>query len=511
MIIDPKLELLLEEIGTALDLSEAQYAAVVDRYEAVARHLSKDDSLLKDFNPDIMPQGSFLLGTMIKPILEDDELDVDIVCRLRSKRTHWAQFHLKQEVGEQIKKDDRYENMLDKEGRRCWTLLYAEDTKFHLDILPSVVSEDHFSLLERRFTDLSSNDIEALSIRITDKTLPNYKTDTNLQNWLKSNPFGYAAWFNDRKMTTEKRRNIPLNESIKPLPRYEKKKEPLQRVIQILKRHRDIMFGGDEHKPISIIITTLAAKSYRGETSIFDALINILSSMENHIKYIFSHEHQKKIAWIENPVNDTENFADKWADTPQKEEYFYLWINKAKEDFATVGQIEYTLAYRNLKGLLGTRAVNEGFRNAGLMQFINESYLPSEFDSTIFKVPHRENPKWPLNLKSHVEIHGHYKNGKKSFTIFPTMYIPKGCDIYFTAGTNVKRPFDVYWQVVNTGEEAQSQGGLRGQIFHSKTLGKGGLRQKEFSSYTGTHWIQCFIVKDGICVARSYEFIINIK
>jgi len=88
--------------------------------------------------------------------------------------------------------------------------------------------------------------------------------------------------------------------------------------------------------------------------------------------------------------------------------------------------------------------------------------------------------------------------------------IPKYCDIYFVAGTNVPRPFDVYWQVVNTGEEARSVNGLRGGIYPSKTLGVGGLRQKEYSSYKGNHWIECFIVKNDICVARSNEFMVNI-
>ncbi len=36
------------------------------------------------------------------------------------------------------------------------------------------------------------------------------------------------------------------------------------------------MFGDDESKPISIIITTLAARAYNGETDIFTALNNIL-------------------------------------------------------------------------------------------------------------------------------------------------------------------------------------------------------------------------------------------
>jgi hypothetical protein len=69
----------------------------------------------------------------------------------------------------------------------------------------------------------------------------------------------------------------------------------------------------------------------------------------------------------------------------------------------------------------------------------------------------------------------------------------------------------VYWQVVNTGPEAASVGQLRGSIFPAASRGVGGLRQKEATSYTGMHWVECFIVKNGVCVAHSQEYVVNIK
>ncbi|MCX6210802.1 MAG: nucleotidyltransferase, partial [Bacteroidetes bacterium] len=306
-----KIDKILVEIGVALDLTKAQYDVIESRYTAVGNHLKKDTSLLRPYSPTIMPQGSFLLGTMVKPILEDDELDVDIVCRLSGKKESWAQIDLKQEVKKQIEADDTYKQMLNKEeGKRCWRIDYAEDTKFHMDILPSIVGVNHYTLLEKTFSNLSSQDVTSLAIRITDNTLNNYKWDKNTQNWLPSNPFGYAAWFNERKKTTTQKLRL-LSESIKPLPKYQAEKMPLQRAIQILKRHRDIMFGGDDDKPISIIITTLAAKSYNGELSIVDTLINILANMKSHINYEWSSVHNRSIAKIENPINTEENFADK--------------------------------------------------------------------------------------------------------------------------------------------------------------------------------------------------------
>lgn len=502
---------LLNEIGALLDLTENQYKEIEDRYNAVANHLSKDTSLLRDYQPDIIPQGSFLLGTMVKPIMDDDEIDVDLVCRLKHKHDSWAQHHLKEEVGDQIKADDTYKKMLKpfEGGRRCWRLNYAEDTKFHMDILPAVISRVHFAILEKRFSDLSSSDFESLSIRITDKYLDNYKTDVNTVNWLKSNPFGYNGWFRDRMRTKTQR--MLLAESVKPLPKYLKDKSPLQRSIQILKRHRDIMFGGDEHKPISIVITTLAGWAYDGEQDVVSALQKILADMRSHIKYVYSSEYNKEVAFVANPVNPQENFADKWQEHSQKEENFHAWLDKAQLDFSVLQGKDAATVYRTLKSILGARPVNEAFRKTGLHSVINENYLPVAFNQTSLSVQHRESPRWPMKLNYQVEISGHYKQGKKRFSIYPNTKVPKNCDIFFIANCTVRRPFEVYWQVVNTGDDALKDNGLRGEIFLSKTLGVGGLTQKEYSRYSGIHWIQCFIVKDNQCVAKSYEFLVSIE
>lgn len=510
-----KINDLLENIGQVLDITEAQHELVEKRYTSVANQLSQEGSQLSLYRPEILPQGSFLLGTMIRPIMEDDELDVDLVCRLTGKKSDWVQKNLKEVVRDQLLyNNDDYKRMLDEEGNRCWTLVYSGD-KFHLDILPALVgNNNHVNLSERSFSNLDKSDLEAISLRITDRRELNYATEINPNYWLKSNPFGYAAWFKERSKVGYLR-TVLLSESITPLPDYRKVKDPLLRVVQILKRHRDIMFGGDEHKPISIIITTLAAKAYNKEDNVIDALVNILANMHLHMKKVYSQKHYKEIWWIENPVNNEENFADKWPLEQQKEDNFFSWLEKAKSDFSTLKNMDPSTAYRLLKNILGTRSVNEAVRNLGFDELITENLKPVNYSSQMLSVPHREQPRWGMSLVYNCDIYGRYNDvtdNKKSKSITSQTVIPKNCDIYFTATTNVPKPYDVYWQVVNTGEEAKNAFmGLRGGIFHAKTLGKGGLIQKEHSEFTGLHWMECFIVKNGVCVARSSEFFVNIK
>jgi len=505
-----ELNRLLDNIGIALDITEAQYQTVIDRYTAVGNHLCKDGSILKPYSPEIKPQGSFLFGTMIRPIVEDDELDVDLVCRLRGKKTDWTQARVKNAVGDQLKDNDDYKRMLDDEGNRCWTLVYHEASKFHMDILPAVIEEKQLLLLEKSIRNMTQAEVEQLAINITDKRRPDYRTETNSGRWMKSNPWGYAAWLKERARL-DLSKSFSIREAVEQLPKYQKEKEPLLRIIQILKRHRDIMFGGDECKPISIIITTLAAKAYNKETDLITAINNVLAGMERYIVTKFSPEHSRNVDWISNPVNDCENFADRWVLEPERRDRFYDWLEKAKSDFACLHTCDITQAYRYLKELLGTRSVNEAVQEVGMGKLITETYQPINYQPSLLSVAHRERPSWDLNLKYKVEVHGRYKTSAgKNYSITTKTTVPKNCDIYFVAGTNVPKPFEVYWQVVNTGEEANRSGGLRGGIFHSKTAGKGGLNQKERSQYKGLHWVECFIVKGGVCVARSYEFFVNI-
>ncbi|MDR3327610.1 MAG: nucleotidyltransferase [Prevotellaceae bacterium] len=329
---------ILETLGETLDISESQYDATVRSYGAVGEWLAKPESTLAPYNPIIRPQGSFMLGTMIKPINEKDDLDIDLVCELTGKAPQWTQYNLKQAVGNRLKSNEIYNKMLDKEGRRCWTLIYAESSNYHMDILPSLVSDGYSLILEKRLSaSASDSNYDSLAIRITDSKQGNYYTDTNPENWMKSNPFGYGGWFLNRA-TIEMRKSMLMSASVNPVPKYQKEKLPLQRVVQILKRHRDMMFNGSEDKPISIIITTLASRAYKKETSIIDALISVATSMRNFIESRYDTKTGKFVKWVANPVNPEENFADKWVEFPQREKNFYKWLDQVESDIQIIVQ-----------------------------------------------------------------------------------------------------------------------------------------------------------------------------
>lgn len=345
---------ILEKLGESLEISKTEYDAAVVSYQAVGNQLSKEGSILAIYNPEIIPQGSFLLGTTIKPVNELDDIDIDLVCQLLGTLMQWTQKELKEKVGVQLIDNKTYEKLLEvPDGRRCWTLKYREDAqdssqKYHMDILPAVVDSNFKKNIRAIYEARNIEAMDQLAIRITDKELTNYPTEKNHLFWLKSNPFGYALWFQDRALIAGKK--AFLSEAlVQEVPQYQKEKLPLQRVVQILKRHRDMMFSkpeDKEDKPISIIITTLAARAYNKETGILEALYNVVGKMESFIEDKWDEDKQKVIKWIGNPVNsDEENFADKWEDHPQRQINFYKWLKQVKLD------IERTTAIQGLPAI----------------------------------------------------------------------------------------------------------------------------------------------------------------
>lgn len=255
---------LLEEITKQLDISPSMYKLAVERYETIAKYLQE-----KGIEADFYPQGSFRLGTVTRPIKngKDSEYDIDLVCHMTRNKNETTPSDVKNAVGDALKQDARYRDLLDDEGRRCWTLLYADiqEIGFHLDILPSV-SEDQEQILLLTTTHGISPALAQSAIAITNKSESAY-------SWASSNPRGYADWFDEinepllnmiekeaRKHLFEANRTIYA--SIDDVP-SQLIRTPLQRVIQILKRHRDVRFMGhdlEDDKPISMIITTLTSQ-----------------------------------------------------------------------------------------------------------------------------------------------------------------------------------------------------------------------------------------------------------
>lgn len=327
-------KMLIEKI----ELPEQAYDMASERYKNLGEYLTREESAILKFKPRISPQGSFRLGTAIRP-LGNEEYDVDLNCVLNEglSERNITQKELKDHVGNELEKYRQARGIKDelKEKRRCWRLNYADEMSFHLDIVPGIPAaqgkQEHLEKSMATHTELPLGLKDVLSkhaLYITDNEDPDFEKISD--NWHVSNPEGYAKWFEYRMRLSRfflERQAALLNKSVDEIPQH-RLKTPLQQTIQLLKRHRDVMYSQrrycSDYKPISIIITTLAARAYDGENNIGEAILAILEGMQGKIN--------DKEPRIPNPVNPEEDFADKWKADKKLEENFRIWLIHAKRD-----------------------------------------------------------------------------------------------------------------------------------------------------------------------------------
>jgi hypothetical protein len=277
-----------------------------------------------------------------------------------------------------------------------------------------------------------------------------------------------------------------------------------------------------------MVISVLAAQVYRNESTIYETLKNIVSFLDRHAQQLeASYRFDEAISrsaynlitlqansewYIPNPTNSGENFADRWhleenGVKHARARAFFDWVKWAKQDFIDIAE-----------------HLDEGFYSGKLGFGGTGKSGGSGTDVSIFKVAHRQLPKdkWPMQNTFRAEITASFnKDGWRIFPDQSTDYsirsgdqVPPKRKICFKASTNTPSPYEVHWQVVNTGDEARNAGCLRGDFYQSSgdcAIVQGKKTLVEPTAYIGDHWVQCFIVRSDICVAMSEPFIVRIR
>ena len=303
---DEWLNSVFDELADTLNISETMRGKAERAYQSLGEWLGENG---EGREVRVYTQGSFALGTVVRPPSgEDLDYDIDLVCELPDMALDTAR-SIKQFVGDRITQHSTYAGKLEPEGKRCWTLDYDD---FHVDVLPC--TDDY----QRGGT----------AIRLTHKDNVTGEYENRY-----SDPRGYSKWFEGRmgkSLLEAKRKRLGEGYcSVDDVPVFEVR-TPLQKAVQILKHHRNVMFEGRDDAPISIIISTLAAQAYDGESGTYDAVIGILDRMSLFI------QGDVGTYRIPNPVDEKENFADRWNEEPSKARSFFAWLQRAQKDFRTL-------------------------------------------------------------------------------------------------------------------------------------------------------------------------------
>ncbi len=334
---------ILERLCQKIEPTDSQVEVARQRHDSVGNWLARSrHRLLMD--AFLYAQGSFALRTVVKP-LSGQEYDVDLVAHMARLGFLPEPAQMKQALGDRLREHATYAGILE-EMPRCWRLNFANE--FYMDITPSVPN---------------------LHCPQNGELVP----DKRLREWKPSNPRGYCNRFEARAILVPRFRSLhaamdsaALSKSyVEPFPEQDGFKGILRRVVQIAKRHRDLHFQDAEAglAPISVIITTLAARSYEKCVSLrvydneLEVLLDVIKGMLDFIEV--REVGGRRIWFIENESTVGENFAEKWNTCPGRSDAFFGWHSRIQSDVerlaASVGMEQVQKALGDTFGLAAAR------------------------------------------------------------------------------------------------------------------------------------------------------------
>lgn len=110
-----------------------------------------------------------------------------------------------------------------------------------------------------------------------------------------------------------------------------------------------------------------------------------------------------------------------------------------------------------------------------------------------------------VSIESNVEVKGFRKCSIKKYLRIFRAWLPHDKTLIFTAYTNAPQPYTIKWKIRNIGPEAERRNMQRGQIIDCD---KGKKDQRtEHTTFYGPHYVECYVIKDNKCVAKTRVYV----
>ncbi|HJF75004.1 nucleotidyltransferase [Gallibacterium anatis] len=381
-------------------------------------------------------QGSYGMGTGVKPIDGDFDIDVGLVFRENSNEILDCPFQLKSKVGQALKHVRRTVKI----KRPCVTVQYVEDgeDKYHVDF--AIYKENQFG--ELFFARGKSLDDEEL-------------------NWESVDPKELVSLIKEKYPEGQKRKQY-------------------KRCIRALKRWKSYKLN---HKNLPSIAITVAAYQYF-EPKFYDDNEDLPNDVEALITFLDNLAACLIDKYLLLPTKPNSNLLENLTDKQSQE--LIAKLRKLKDDLES-SQDESSSpkdACKKMKKHFGQDFPLPEGTNLSTEEFIEEKFALSK-------------ELRPLYLSMEISNYNSLIYSVLSRFDRDLKLIPKGRTLTFKVEN--AQDFigcDFYWKVMNIGREAERYG-IRGQI------NKGGVTQIEHSTFPGEHYVECYAIEDGVCIARE--------
>lgn len=187
---------------------------------------------------------------------------------------------------------------------------------------------------------------------------------------------------------------------------------------------------------------------------------------------------KKKVTnWKNRLKSKLEDLDVLFKDSCTKDDALQAWYGFFNHDFWNEQMVESS-SYSNKLVLKSVRSFSD------TEQFIEDLY--------------------PVNLSYYCRVscdvsgNGWRPKPLSEFLTLLKHFLPHNFEIKcMMTGTNCPQPYTILWKVKNVGPEAERRNQLRGQIVEK------GTSIVEHSNFFGNHYIECYIIKNGVCVAKT--------
>jgi hypothetical protein len=430
-----------------VNLNDSRITLLDQRAESISSFL-RDSSTFAEHFVDTIAQGSYAHKTIIRPVQEHHEFDADLLLHLK-ECSGWQPKDYVEELYRSFRGSNIYRDMVSRRSR-CVVVNYAGD--FHVDVVP---------YMERHGK--------------------KYITNRNEDRFEATDPEAYNAWLDEQNRTAERH---------------------LVKVIRLIKYLRDYK-GTFSVK--SVILNTLLgnqvidASLLTGDSGYQDVPTTLRTVMNRLSGYV---DAQPTLPSIMDPGGSGDNLSDRWS----QEGYanFRRWMIH----YAQKIDKAYLEPDKDASLKLWQQIFGDGFqapkpKAAATLSQKSAAEIHTYQDTE----QHLEDLDIPTQLVARysVRLSGRVLP-KPGFRVYDLATrgskVSPGRTIRFTVEKcTVPPPYTIYWKVKNGGDEAKTRNCVRGQIMEGNKV----WRIEESTSFRGAHYVECYVIKDRVCVAKDRQ------
>lgn len=436
-------------LRTEVNLNKTRLNTLEDRLSAVESFIAGEATFGPAFL-ELIPAGSWAHRSIIKPVATNDRFDADVLLSMEDQ-PEWEPKDYIENLYWAFRASGNYKDRLQRKTR-CLRIIYAGE--FHIDLVP-FIERAGLNYIANRLEPEETGKLEA------------------------SNPVAFTDWIDERQRLTN---------------------GSFIKVVRLLKYLRDYK---NTFSCKSIILTTLlgeqvneieamlAPDRYRDVPAVLNTLLGKLAdSLPLTMPAVFD------------PGGTGDNFTDRYWEGWNYDNFraqIQRYATKVDAAYAETSRLKAIAAWQEI---FGEEFDPDTLDRVAALAPLSASVPWEQEEQIQDRFPVKIDPDYRLKIKGEVVP----KAGFRNLDLTQRGYrVGKRRTLKFrVVNLTVPGPYDIYWKVRNGDREAHDANQLRGEIRKDD----GSRIKTEPTLYKGTHYVECYVVKNSVVVAKDRQTVI---